>query len=99
MRRRQILTLATAIPLVGVGAPVAIAAPSANLWDYWSAHDPQSRKTVDHARWNRFLSRYVMPSGDGINRVAYGNHPNRRSRHANGLSGGSGHGSGNRTVP
>lgn len=71
MRRRHVLTLASAIPLLGMAAPIA-AAPAADLWEYWSSHDPQSRETVDHASWSRFLSRYVMPSGDGINRVAYG---------------------------
>lgn len=72
MRRRQFLTLASAVPLVGVGAPFAVAAPAADLWDYWSAHDPRSRQSVDHAGWDRFLSRYVMLCHDGINRVAYG---------------------------
>ncbi len=71
MRRRQILTLATTIPLVGLSARAA-AAPAAVLWQYWSVHDPRSSKSVDHTRWRRFLSRYVMPSRDGINRVAYG---------------------------
>lgn len=72
MHRRHFLTMAAAVPLVGAGAPAAIAAPSADLWDYWSAHDPQSQTTVDHALWQDFLTRYVMPSRDGIHRVAYG---------------------------
>ncbi len=72
MHRRHFLTLAAAVPLVGMGTRAAVAAPSADLWDYWSAHDPQSPKSVDHGRWDRFLKRYVMPSPDGIYRVAYG---------------------------
>ena len=72
MHRRQFLTLAAAVPLIGIGTRAAIAAPSADLWDHWSAHDPRSVKSVDHARWDRFLMRYVMPSRDGIHRVAYG---------------------------
>ena len=28
--------------------------------------------TIDHAPWGRFLAAYVVPSNDGINRVAYG---------------------------
>lgn len=72
MRRRQFLTLATAVPLIGAGAPNAMAAPVADPWDHWSAHDPRARKAVDHTRWDRFLARYVTTSLDGINRVAYG---------------------------
>ncbi len=72
MHRRHFLTLAAAVPLVGAGTSAAIAGPAADLWEHWSGHDPQSRKTVDHGRWQDFLTRYVMPSRDGINRVAYG---------------------------
>ncbi len=71
MHRRQFLTAATAVPLLGAGVTGAIAAPAANLWEYWTAHDPQSPIAVDHTSWQRFLSRYVMPSRDGIHRIAY----------------------------
>lgn len=72
MHRRQFLTLVTTVPLIGVGTPNAVAAPAADLWDHWSLHDPQARNSVDHTRWGRFLARHVMPSRDGINRIAYG---------------------------
>lgn len=72
MNRRHFLTIAASVPLAGMVAPTALAGPRADLWDHWSAHEPQSPKTVDHGRWDRFLARYVMTYGDGINRVAYG---------------------------
>jgi len=50
---------------------VALAAPSARLWAYWSAHDPDSIATIDHGVWNDWLGRFVFASPDGINRVAY----------------------------
>lgn len=49
----------------------ALAAPSARLWEYWSAHDPESTATIDHGAWNNWLGRFVIASPDGINRVAY----------------------------
>lgn len=72
MQRRQFLALATAMPFVGLAPYTALAAPASDLWAHWSSHDPQSQRSLDHSRWNRFLTRYVTPSIDGINRVAYG---------------------------
>lgn len=48
------------------------AAPRAELWERWLAHDPSSTAHVDHSPWERFLKRYVLPGQDGVNRVAYG---------------------------
>jgi len=50
----------------------AFAAPQADLWDRWTAHDPVSRAVVDHSLWDRFLKAHVRVSDDGIARVAYG---------------------------
>ena len=47
------------------------AAPESELWDYWTAHDPASTRSLDHGTWNTFLGKYVYPREDGINRVAY----------------------------
>jgi hypothetical protein len=48
------------------------AAPKADLWPRWQTHDPASAITVDHAAWDRFLSRYLVPNHpSGINRVRY----------------------------
>ena len=52
-------------------APTAWAASTDQLWAHWSTHDPQSTVSVDHQPWQTLLSRYVVASDDGINRVAY----------------------------
>jgi hypothetical protein len=52
----------------------AFGAPTAKLWTYWQAHDPESVDVVDHKDWDVILNRYVdarHPSG--INRFHYGN--------------------------
>ncbi|MEM7291970.1 MAG: DUF547 domain-containing protein [Pseudomonadota bacterium] len=49
------------------------AAPSAELWERWDAHDPASSETVDHMPWAQFLFRHVRTNTDGINRVDYAN--------------------------
>ena len=53
-------------------SPTVSAAPKADLWDYWLTHDEQSKQTVDHSVWDRFLKTYVTAGSDGVNRVAYG---------------------------
>jgi hypothetical protein len=49
----------------------AAAAPKADLWPRWRAHDAGSRVGVDHSAWAAFLKKYLSQSPDGINRVAY----------------------------
>ena len=69
---RRCLTVALgAALLVGV-APGAGAAPRAELWARWQAHDPTSSLRLDHSAWAGFLARYVETGADGVNRVAYG---------------------------
>ena len=53
-------------------APDTVAAPKAESWPRWRAHDPGSTQRVDHAKWDQFLNRYLKSGDDGINRVAYG---------------------------
>ena len=65
--RNTLLVLA----LIAFLTPPAAAAPEADLWDRWSAHDPTSTLSVDHAAWDRFLETYVVAGDDGINRVDY----------------------------
>jgi hypothetical protein len=48
------------------------AAPPAELWDIWLAHDPASMQRIDHSAWEGFLTRYLRIGGDGVHRVAYG---------------------------
>ena len=62
------LTLCFALLLI---AGMAAAAPSAQLWARWSAHDPHSTKAIDHAAWGAFLARYLRIGPDGVHRVAY----------------------------
>ncbi len=47
------------------------AAPKSELWEYWSAHDPESVDQADHLLWQTLLTRHVIASTDGINRVSY----------------------------
>ena len=50
----------------------ASAAPKAELWERWTAHDATSTATIDHSAWDRFLKANLVRRGDGINRLAYG---------------------------
>ena len=50
----------------------ASAAPRAELWERWTAHDAASTATIDHSAWDRFLKANLVHGGDGINRLAYG---------------------------
>lgn len=70
--RARLAGLLAAI-LIGclAAAPVA-AAPAADLWPRWLAHDPDATHTIDHSPWAQFLSRYLVQGEDGINRMRYG---------------------------
>lgn len=48
------------------------AAPKAELWNTWTAHQANSTQSIDHGGFDAFLKAYVVESADGINRVAYG---------------------------
>lgn len=47
------------------------AAPKADLWELWTAHDPKSTLEIDHTLWDLFLKQYVSKSPSGINLVGY----------------------------
>lgn len=47
-------------------------ANAGDLAQYFSANNSNATMTVDHSAWERILSEYVVPSGDRINRFAYG---------------------------
>jgi len=53
-------------------AGAAAAVPRAELWERWTAHDPQAMRQIDHGAWEKFLMRYVRIGADGSQRVAYG---------------------------
>ncbi|MDH3451030.1 MAG: DUF547 domain-containing protein [Gammaproteobacteria bacterium] len=52
-------------------AQPAGAAPSAKLWDKWTARDDGSVREVDHSVWDAFLIDYVRTDANGINRIPY----------------------------
>jgi Protein of unknown function, DUF547 len=58
--------------LLAFASGSARAAPSAEPWARWTAHDETNRAAIDHGDWSRFLARYRRVGADGIARVAYG---------------------------
>ena len=66
-RLRAVTGLLLALALTPV-----MAAPKAELWPRWQAHDDTLKVALAHDSWDQLLGRYVKPGGDGINRVAYG---------------------------
>lgn len=54
-----------------LASATAAAAPKAELWQRWTAHDPAAAATIDHNTWDHFVRAYVSSFPDGVNRVAY----------------------------
>ena len=50
---------------------LAEAAPQAELWAKWQAHNDASAATIDYGTWNRFLQTYVRVGSGGIARIPY----------------------------
>ena len=75
MRARLSWPLAAAVAVtvapLPLGRTTAEAAPAADLWPRWQAHDPASTLTVDHSAYAAILERHVRRHADGINRVRY----------------------------
>jgi hypothetical protein len=67
--RRKSLILAV---LCAGALAVSQTAAAGELDAYFKASNPASTVAVDHSAWTAFLSKYVVKSPDGINRVAYG---------------------------
>jgi hypothetical protein len=63
--------LLVALLAAALAAPLA-AAPKADLWPRWEAHDPEASATIDHGAWGGFLERNLVRGEDGVNRIAYG---------------------------
>jgi hypothetical protein len=58
--------------LLALPAPtLTLAAPKAELWSDWQAHDPESSLQVDHTPWDAFLATYLSLGPIGVNRLAY----------------------------
>jgi len=65
--------LAPAGLLLALGAAGAHAAPKAELWERWLAHDAASSTVVDHGAWAAFLRSYLVTDDpSGVNLVRYG---------------------------
>ena len=57
---------------LAIAAATLSAAPQAELWPRWEAHDPSSSRTVDHGEWDAFLEAYlIVDHPSGVNRVPY----------------------------
>lgn len=70
--RRSFLTSMIAAPAAAaLPAATAHAAPAAELWPRWQAHDPDSQARIDHGRWAEFLPKYVIEQDDTANLVDY----------------------------
>ena len=63
---------ALALLFLVLTAMPAWAAPKADLWQRWTAHDPASTLEIDHADWDDFLKRHRVSGADGIVRFDYG---------------------------
>lgn len=68
--RFRLLTLVL-LPLMLCFAAAPRAAPEAELWPRWQAHDPAASAVIAYADWQALLDRVVVPGSDGINRVDY----------------------------
>ncbi len=67
------MALLKGLLIVAVAASAAPAAPEADPWTIWAAHDPKGEVRVDHAEWDRFLGEYLVTEHpSGIHRVRYG---------------------------
>ncbi|MGI9506409.1 MAG: DUF547 domain-containing protein [Geminicoccaceae bacterium] len=76
MSRRGLLALGSGLAVTVASTAIspnqALAAPKAELWARWQAHDPASTAAIDHSAWGDLLGRFLVQSPDGINRLAYG---------------------------
>ena len=73
MRRSTRLVVMIVLGLTLLSAAPLIAAPQAELWPRWEAHDPDSTRVVDHDEWGAFLSEWlVVGDRSGVNLVRYG---------------------------
>jgi hypothetical protein len=62
---------ALALVALTLASPLAHAAPGADLWPRWQAHDENATATIDHGRLNAFLQKYVVVHENAPNGVRY----------------------------
>lgn len=58
--------------LILIAAGSVAAAPRAQLWDWWTAHDRFSLREIDHRAFETFLVRHLRIGPDGVYRLPYG---------------------------
>lgn len=69
---RKIIPFSIAIVCTSAIISIAQAAPNADLWPVWEKHDPESKKQINHSKWNDFLRSYlVSDTPSGINLLKY----------------------------
>ena len=72
MAMMRLSILMVLILLVVPGAVrVAHAAPSADLWPDWQAHDDASTEQIDHGAWQAVLDRYLVTKEPGVTAFDY----------------------------
>ena len=76
LQRRTLLTGALAgtalVGLTGFRSFSGLFAPSAELWDRWTAHDDSSAREVDYDAWTSLLGRYASKASSGVVVFDYG---------------------------
>lgn len=58
--------------MLSLSLTMASAAPKAELWERWSAHNASSTEIINHEGWSNWLGKFVTLHADGVNRVDYG---------------------------
>lgn len=53
-------------------SPGTLAAPAADLWERWTAHQPDAQATIDHTAWDALLGKYLVIANHGPSRFRYG---------------------------
>jgi hypothetical protein len=69
---RLVVLTAAMLATSGFGSGERLFAPSSDLWDMWSQHDPSSATVVDHSLWDDFLTRNIVQTEGQPNSIAYG---------------------------
>ncbi len=71
--KQIVVRLSVFILMLVLSTGALVAAPQAELWPRWEAHDPTSAVEIDHTRWEALLDRYLVTDHpSGVNRVRYG---------------------------
>lgn len=68
---KRFLPCLLALLNLAIFSNTASAAPSAELWQRWTKHDPESTQSIDHGSWDQLLGRYLVKKKNDVNRFAY----------------------------